>query len=123
MKRVISVAAWLILFFEVPLFAGKSAVRTFHGEVADSQCAMNVHSLTRSHTEMLKSKSMGGNATSCTLFCIRRMGGDFVVVSGDTVYYLDSQSALNFAGQRVRVNGILDPNSKTIHADTIELEK
>lgn len=38
--------------------------RTFHGEVSDSQCALNVHSLTRSHQEMLKSKSMGGTSNT-----------------------------------------------------------
>lgn len=37
-------------------------VRTFHGEISDSGCAMNVHSLTRSHQEMLKSKGMGGTS-------------------------------------------------------------
>jgi hypothetical protein len=31
---------------------------TFHGEISDSQCALNVHSLTNSHEEMLKSKSL-----------------------------------------------------------------
>ena len=39
---------------------------TFHGEISDSQCAFNVHSLTKSHDEMLKSKSgaMGSTRSS-----------------------------------------------------------
>ena len=28
--------------------------RVFQGDISDNQCAMNVHSLTRSHQEMLK---------------------------------------------------------------------
>ena len=40
--------------------AGEDKAQTFRGEIADTQCALNVHSLTRSHTEMLKSKNMGG---------------------------------------------------------------
>ena len=36
--------------------------RTFIGEISDSQCALNVHSLTHSHQEMSESKSIGDNA-------------------------------------------------------------
>lgn len=104
-------------------FAADDGLRTFHGEVADSQCSMNVHSLTRSHEEMLKSKSMGGNAASCTLYCIRYMGGEFVLAMKTDVLYLDSASAGNFAGERVTVIGILDPKTKTIHVEKIQAER
>lgn len=104
-------------------FAADDEVRTFHGEVADSQCSMNIHSLTRSHEEMLKSKSMGGNASSCTLYCIRYMGGEFVLAMKNDVFYLDSASAANFAGEKVRVIGILDPSSRTIHVKKIDAEQ
>ena len=73
MKKT-SVLAIGLLASAVLTFAADDGVRIFYGEVADSQCSMNVHSLTRSHAEMLKSKSMGGNAASCTLYCIRYMG-------------------------------------------------
>ena len=63
--------------------------RVFHGEVSDSQCALNVHSLTRSHQEMLKSKSMGGTANTCSVYCIEHMGGYLVLSSGKDVYRLD----------------------------------
>ena len=46
--------------------ADKEKIKTYSGEIADSQCALNVHSLTRSHEEMLKSKSMGGTSRNCT---------------------------------------------------------
>jgi hypothetical protein len=55
--------------------------QTFRGEIADTQCAFNVHSLTRSHTEMLKSKRMGGTAAACAIYCVQYLGGDFVLSS------------------------------------------
>src|SRR6202790_2591905 len=63
--------------------------RTFHGEISDSQCALNVHSLTRSHLEMLKSKSMGGTSNTCSVYCIDHMGGYLVLSSGNDVFRLD----------------------------------
>src|SRR5438477_2423169 len=39
-----------------------SPVQSFAGEIADTQCALNVHSLTRSHQEMIKAKQMGPDA-------------------------------------------------------------
>jgi hypothetical protein len=113
----------LLVFGTTFAFAGNDAVRTFHGEVADSQCSMNVHSLTRSHEEMLKSKSMGGNAASCTLYCIRYMGGEFVLATKNDVYYLDSAAAQNFAGEKVKVSGSFDAKTKTIHVMKIEPEQ
>src|SRR5271168_1788322 len=79
-------------------------MQVFHGEISDSQCALNVHSLTRSHQEMLKSKSMGGNSTSCSLYCIKNLGGEFVLAAGKTVYRLDKQDAVrDFAGQKAKI--------------------
>ena len=96
----------------------------FHGEISDSQCALNVHSLTRSHKEMLKSKSMGGNATDCTLYCVKYHGGDFVLAHQDVVYRLDDQNrAQAFAGQKVKVMGTLQPDKKTIHVVKMESEQ
>src|ERR1700723_1729302 len=80
--------------------------KTFYGEVSDSQCALNVHSLTRSHQEMLKSKSMGGTATECALFCVKYHGGDFVLSSKKDVYRLDDQNtARSFAGRKFQITG------------------
>jgi hypothetical protein len=101
---------------------GQSA-QVFHGEISDSQCALNIHSLTRSHQEMLKSKSMGGTATSCSLYCIKNLGGEFVLAAGKTVYRLDKQDAVReFAGQKAKITGALDPKTKTIHVEKVELE-
>jgi hypothetical protein len=98
-------------------------LKAFRGEVSDSQCALNVHSLTRSHQEMLKSKSMGGTSTSCSLYCIKNLGGEFVLAAGKTVYRLDKQDAVReFAGQKAKITGTLDPKTKTIHVEKVEIE-
>jgi len=97
--------------------------RVFRGEVSDSQCAMNVHSLTRSHQEMLKSKSMGGTANTCSVYCIEKMGGYLVLSAGDDVLRLDRADLVHgFEGQRVKVTGVLDAKAKQIHVLKIELE-
>lgn len=97
---------------------------TFRGDIADSQCALNVHSVTRSHQEMLKSKSMGGTSSSCALYCVRYMGGDFVLTSKKHVYRLDNQElAKNFAGVKVKLTGTLDPRTDIIHVTKIEAEQ
>jgi hypothetical protein len=101
--------------------AEKEKIKTYSGEIADSQCALNVHSLTRSHEEMLKSKSMGGTSRNCTLYCIQYLGGDFVLSSGDDVFRLDDQEkAKQFAGMKVKVMGNFDPKTKMIHVENVE---
>lgn len=96
--------------------------RTFVGEVSDSQCAMNVHSLTRSHQEMLKSKSMGGSAAECAIYCVRYLGGDYVLSSKTDVFRLDDQGqAAKFAGQAVKLVGTLGPKNM-IHVISIEVD-
>ena len=104
--------------------ASAQEVATFHGEISDSQCALNIHSLTRSHQEMLKSKSMGGTATECTLYCVKYHGGDFVLSSKKDVYRLDHQNtAQTFAGKKVRIIGKMESDKKTIHIIKIEEEQ
>jgi hypothetical protein len=101
---------------------GQSA-RVFRGEVSDSQCAMNVHSLTRSHQEMLKSKSMGGTSNTCSVYCIEHMGGYLVLFSGQDVFRLDRSDLVHgFEGQKVKLTGVLDAKAKQIHVLKIELE-
>ena len=85
--------------------AGAAHAQTSHvyrGEVSDSQCALNVHSLTRSHQEMLKSKSMGGTSNTCSVYCIEHLGGYLVLSVGNDVYRLDRADLVHgFEGQRV----------------------
>ncbi len=97
--------------------------RLFHGEISDNQCALNVHSLTRSHQEMLKSKSMGGTANTCSVYCIEHLGGYLVLSSRNDVYRLDRSDLVHgFEGRRVVITGVLDPKLKQIHVLKIDLE-
>jgi len=96
----------------------------FRGEVSDSQCAMNVHSLTRSHQEMLKSKSMGGTSNTCSTYCIEHLGGYLVLSIGNDVYRLDRSDLVHgFEGRRVVITGALDAKLKQIHVVKIDLDQ
>jgi hypothetical protein len=98
--------------------------QVFYGEVSDSQCAMNVHSLTRSHQEMLKSKSMGGTANTCAVYCIEHLGGYLVLSADKEIYRLDRSDLVHgFEGHKVIVTGVLDPKLKQIHVLKIELDE
>jgi hypothetical protein len=98
--------------------------RVFRGEVSDSQCALNVHSLTRSHQEMLKSKSMGGTSNTCSVYCVEHLGGYLVLSVGNDVYRLDRADLVHgFEGRRVAVTGTLDAKIKQIHVVKIDLDE
>ena len=128
MKRIVIWSAAAVMLWAIAAQAqsdnhSNENQKVFRGEVSDSQCALNVHSLTRSHREMLKSKSMGGSSTSCSLYCIKNLGGEFVLAAGKTVYRLDKQDAVReFAGQKAKITGSLDPKTKTIHVEKVEIE-
>lgn len=120
MNRIAILCAAGILAWANAAYAQAAAVKTFRGEISDSQCALNVHSLTRSHEEMLKSKSMGGTSRSCSQYCIEHLGGELVLASGATVFRLDNQGAAReYAGRKVKVVGTLDPKTKTVHMVSI----
>jgi len=105
------------------LHAADEPAQTFKGEISDSQCALNVHSLTRSHQEMLKGKNMGSTPAECSRYCIENLGGKLVLVSGKEVHYLDGpQSLMQFLGKKIRVRGVLDKANNTIHVMKIEDE-
>lgn len=95
----------------------KDGVVTLHGEIEDSQCAFNVHSAGHSHDWMLKKHVAGArDKKSCTLLCVRDMGGNFVLVVKDEVYRIEDQTlAGKFAGKKVKAIGTLDPKSHTLH--------
>src|SRR5215469_15468027 len=81
--------------------------QVFRGEISDDQCASNIHSLTRSHQEMLKSKSMGGTPATCSVYCVENLGGELVLSSGkdgQDVYRLDHADLVHgFEGQKVKL--------------------
>jgi hypothetical protein len=101
--------------------AGADKEHVFKGEIGDSQCALNVHSLSRSHQEMLEKKQIGKTSADCARYCVRQMGGVFVLQVGDKVYKLDHQElAEQNAGLKVKVTGVLDPATNTIAVRTME---
>ncbi|HXY48110.1 MAG TPA: hypothetical protein VEI01_01575 [Terriglobales bacterium] len=99
--------------------AGSSQSR-FYGEISDTQCALNVHSLSRSHKEMIAKNTLGTDASSCAKACVRR-GGEWVLRSGDDVYRLTNQAGIEeFAGKKVEITGTLDAKTNTINNTDIE---
>lgn len=121
-NRFAILLAAAVLLFACATFGQNAQI--FHGEVSDSQCALNVHSLTRSHQEMLKSKSMGGTSNTCAVYCIERLGGYLVLSSGKNVYRLDRADLVHgFEGQRVIISGVLDTKLNQIHVIKIDLEE
>ena len=74
--------------------AGGGREQIFKGEIGDSQCALNVHSLSRgSHQEMLEKKSIGSTEADCARYCVKNLGGVFVLQVKERVYKLDNQVA------------------------------
>ena len=100
----------------------KDGTVVLRGAITDSQCAFNVHSNARSHEWMIKKGVPGAtDDKSCTLHCVKDMGGNFVLVVKDDVYRLDDQGqAEPFAGKKVRAIGTVDAKTHTLHVLKIE---
>ncbi len=112
---------WIVLVVFAAFAAGLSHAATFRGEIGDSSCALNIHSLSRSHEEMLKNKSIGSTAADCARHCVAHLGSSFVLVVKKDVYHLDDQKeAEKWAGQKVIVTGELDAKKSTITVKTIQ---
>ena len=123
LTRFRGMICWTVGLLALASVAHAQKARVFHGEVSDSQCALNVHSLTRSHQEMLKSKSMGGTSNTCSVYCIEHLGGYVVLSVGNDVYRLDRADLVHgYEGQRVVVTGSLDEKLKQIHVVKIDLD-
>lgn len=112
---------WIVLAVFGVLATGSGYAATFEGEIADSSCALNVHSLSRSHKEMLKSRSFGPDAASCARQCVAKFGSSFVLAKKQNVYRLDNQVlAEKWAGKAVIVTGELDTKTNVIAVKSIE---
>jgi hypothetical protein len=125
MNRITVWSAVWVLALSFAAYAGDEESKTFHGQITDSQCALNVHSLTQSHQEMMKLKSgdAGHTPASCAQYCIVHLGGKFVLASKGHVYHLDNQELpRGFVGEKVKVRGTLDPKTEIIHVVDIEAE-
>src|SRR3977135_1470565 len=115
------VKCWIVFAVFAVLATGLTHAATFRGEIGDSSCALNVHSLSRSHKEMLKSKSFGSTAADCARQCVAHQGSSYVLVVKKDVYRLDKQKeAEKWAGQSRIVPAELDAKKKVIMIDPIQ---
>jgi Protein of unknown function (DUF5818) len=111
----------LVLVVAAGFVTGADKEQVFKGEVGDSQCALNVHSLSRSHEEMLKKKDIGTTSADCARYCVKNLGGVFVLQVKDKVYKLDNQDLANKnAGMKVKVTGVLNVATNTIAVHSME---
>src|ERR1700689_5418262 len=102
-KRCMLLFAGLALAAALTSGPTRSADDVFRGVIADSQCALNVHSLSKSHKEMLQDKTIGATPSDCVWYCVKERGGRFVLQDKEKVYKLDDQTLTRqFAAQRVQ---------------------
>lgn len=122
-KPIVTFAPLLagLIFLLAGLSASRASQTTFNGEIADSQCATGVHSLNRSHKEMIAMGHAGKTSEDCARYCVHSRGGRYMLLTKDDIFKLDNQElAENYAGQKVRVTGTLDPETHIIRIKTIE---
>jgi hypothetical protein len=116
---LVSVALLAALSFMGPTTSGAGET-TFEGEIADSQCAMGVHSLNRSHKEMIEMGHAGSTAQDCARYCVHSRGGRYVLLTKHDVFKLDNQEwAEKYAGQKVKLTGTLDSKTNIIQVETM----
>jgi len=119
-RRTFLISALLAaLIFMGPATSGAGET-TFEGEIADSQCAMGVHSLNRSHREMIEMGHAGSTAEDCTRYCVHSRGGRYVLLTKHDVFKLDNQEmAEKYAGQKVKLTGTLNSKTNIIQVKTM----
>jgi hypothetical protein len=94
----------------VAALSASQTTQTFSGVITDSECATGDHSRMR----------MGSNDAECARACVSAHGASFVLYTGKEVYSLtDQETPDTFAGQKVRVTGVLDAKTKTIQVKSI----
>jgi|SRR5271170_1293303 len=120
-RKLVFAIIVIVLALGAGFVADADKEQVFKGEVGDSQCALNVHSLSRSHEEMLKKKDIGTTSADCARYCVKNLGGVFVLQVKDKVYKLDNQDLANKnAGMKVRVTGVLNVATNTIAVHSID---
>ena len=88
--------------------------QTFTGTITDNMCARADHS----------QMQMGPTDADCTRECIRAHGATYVLYDGKDAYTLsDQETPSKFAGQKVRVTGMLDAKTRTIKVNSITATK
>lgn len=99
---------WLALQYAPAPAAQKP--QTFAGVISDDVCPKADHSGMR----------MGSNDAECTIACVDAHGANYVIYDGKNSFKLvGSASPRPFAGQKVRVVGELDAETKTVRVESI----
>ncbi len=124
MRKTWGSTVWLAvcaLILTISPLARGGDEKTFKGEIADTQCALNVHSLSQSHKEMIEMKPEVKNNAECARYCVKERGGRYVLQVKDKVYKLDAQTtAEKWAGLKVKIVGKLDLKTDVISVRSIE---
>lgn len=124
MKKKTRLILWIAIFVGMTVVGPQASggdEKTFKGEIADTQCALNVHSLSQSHKEMIEMKPEVKTNAECARYCVKQRGGRFVLQTHDKVYKLDAQvQAEQWAGRNVKIVGTLDPKTDVITVRSID---
>ena len=84
--------------------------RTFTGTITDSECAEAGHA----------AMGMGPTDAACTTACVAAHDAAYILLDGKDVFMLsDQRTPERFAGQKVRIVGTLDTETKTIQVQSI----
>ena len=120
--RILVAAAMVAMLASGTLLRGGDE-KVYRGEIADTQCALNVHSLSQSHKEMIAMKPEVKTNADCARYCVKERGGRFVLQTPDKVFKLDAQVlAEQWAGLKVKVTGTLDAKTGVITVQSIEAQ-
>ena len=100
----------ICVVFGVAILSSAPAKQTFTGSITDSECAKGDHSSMR----------MGPNDAECTIACVRFHDAGFVLWDGKATLKLsDQKTPEKFAGQKVKITGVLDAKTETIQVESI----
>lgn len=116
MTRRATASTWRVLV-GLLLTASLSAAQkpqTFEGTISDDMCWKGGH----------ERMQMGPTDAECIKACVADHDASYVLVVKDEVYTLsDVKAAERFAGQKVRVTGVLDSKTKTLRSESIAASK
>ena len=98
----------------VAALAAAPAEQTFSGIITDDNCPKADHSRMQ----------MGPTDAECAMACIDAHGALYGLYDRSDFYTLsDQRMSEKFVAKKVRVTGTLDAKTRTIHVDSITLER
>lgn len=100
---------WFVLLAAASLLSAATQSRTFTGVVTDDMCG-------KTHEKMRM-----GQDPNCVKACVKAHGSKFAIFDGKTAYKLsDQETPARFAGQKVKVTGVLFEKTGIIKVEKIE---